>query len=394
MWLSDLRLIDTLSGGSAVGAIEVVNGVVNQFADHPPARSEIVGLRGAFVLPGLISCHTHLQAVYPYEARSESEPPRVTLTRASGQAKRTLIAGITTVRCLHEQHAVDILVRDAVNAGRVIGPRILGAGRALTTAGGHGDGLGCRVADGHDGFLAAGTAELRGGADHLKIFATGGLARPGEDINEPQMTLDEMRGAVDAAAQFNTYVAAHAASSLAIRQGLTAGIRSFEHAYRLDRETAAMMASAGARLGATLVVTHSPDWMRRVGFDELAVERSEDAAEEHNSSIRRAIEAGVTLVNATDFPPGAMDEGVPLAVREMELEVRAGLSPIDAIRGATLHAAALLGRPALGRTQLGSPADLIAVDGNPLDDIHAMRRMTMVMRHGTVIRHERPSSSG
>lgn len=386
MWLTDLRLIDTESGSVVDAAVEVHDGTVRRIAESAPSAAESVSLGGQYVLPGLISCHTHLQALYPYELRDENEPASQTAERAAARARETLMAGITTVRCLHEQHAVDVPLRDAIAAGRSMGPRILAAGRALTTTGGHGHGLGCRVVDGADGFLTGGRAELAGGADHLKVFASGGLARAGEALDEPQMSLEEMTGAVAAARERGTYVAAHAASSAAIRRGLEAGIRSFEHAYRLDDNTAKLMVEAGAFLTPTLVVTHLPDWMRREGFDEAAVRRSEAAAERHLDGIGRAIAAGVTIVNGTDFPPGSEDRGVPLAIREMELEVRAGLSPLDAIRAATLHAAHLLRAPELGRLAEGGPADLIAVDGHPLDDIAAMGRISMVMQAGRIVR--------
>lgn len=386
MWFRGLRLIDTLTGGVTAGGIEVVDGLVTEVGEAPSEGADDIDLRGAYVLPGLISCHTHLQATYPYEARDEHEVPHVTMARAAKRAAEALAAGITTVRCLHELHAVDVSVRAAIVQGEASGPRILAAGRALTTTGGHGDGLGCRVVDGRSGFFHGGLIELEGGADHLKVFATGGLARAGESLDEPQMSFEEMRGAVEAADQHGTYVVAHAAGSRAIQQGLAAGIRSFEHAYRLDDDTAVLMAGASAYLGATLVVTHSPAWMVAAGFGDAAMARSLAAAEEHLSSIGRAIRAGVTIVNSTDFPPGSLDDGVPLAIREMELGVQAGLEPLGVIQGATLHGAELMRLPALGRVQPGSPADLIAVDGNPLDDIRAMRRITTVIQAGRIVR--------
>jgi imidazolonepropionase-like amidohydrolase len=386
MWLTDLRLIDTATGTSSRVALELRGGRVARIDNKAPGRSRAVSLGGAYVLPGLISCHTHLQALYPYNRRDEREDPAVTYRRAAAQARAALQAGITTVRCLHEQHAVDIPLRDAIASGRAVGPRILAAGRALTVTGGHGDGLGCRVVDGEGGFLEGGRAELESGADHLKVFASGGLARSGESLDEPEMSPDEMRGAVAAAAERGTYVVAHAASSRTIQRGLDAGIRSFEHAYRLDRATAERMASLGAILGATLVVTHLAAWKRAQGFDEASIERSNAAAERHLESVRHALAAGVTLVNSTDFPPGSLDDGVPLAIREMELLVQAGASPLGAIQSATLNAAALLRRPELGRIVAGGPADLLAVDASPVEDVAAMRRIALVIQGGRIVR--------
>jgi imidazolonepropionase-like amidohydrolase len=388
MWLRNVRLVDTIDGSVTASSIEIVDGRVRSLGDPPPQAGSL-DLRGGYVLPGLISCHTHLQATYPYEARNPNERYESTLQRAITQANATLYAGITTVRCVHELHAVDLAVRDAIKQGTAAGPRIYAAGRGLTVAGGHGDGLGCRTATGEHEFEQAALAELNAGADHVKVFASGGLARAGESLDAPEMSFAEMRGAVRAAAGKGTYVVAHAAGSRAIARALDAGIRSFEHAYRLDEETAGRMAASSAFLGATLVVTHSASWMRSAGFSGSAITRSAVAADEHLESAARAIRAGVTMVNSTDFPPGSSDGGVPLVVREMELAVVAGLDPLGAIQAATLNAANLIGDPMLGRLQIGSPADMVIVDGNPAHDIRAMRDIKTVIQAGRVVRHRR-----
>lgn len=388
-WLDDLRVVDVSDGTSRAAAIGITDGVISDIAPEAPAGVVVRRLGGAYVLPGLISCHTHLQASYPYSARDEHEDPEVTFQRATAQAAATLDAGITTVRCLHELHAVDLRVRSAIVQEAAVGPRIFAAGRGLTVPGGHGAGLGCRIASGGMGFHDAALMELDAGADHVKVFASGGLARAGEGMDTPEMTFEEMRGAVRAAESRGTYVAAHAASSAAIQLGLRAGIRSFEHGYRLDAPTAMAIVAAGAWLTPTLVVTHSPAWQRSHGFDDASIERCAAVREDHESSVRRALDAGVNIVNGTDFPPGSLDDGVPLAVREMALLVRVGATPSAAIRAATLDAARLLGRPELGRVVVGGPADLVAVERDPLVDIGVMEHLTHVVAAGRVVRNGR-----
>ncbi len=385
-WLDDLRIVDVSDGTNRPAAIGITDGVISRIADAAPAAASVRSLGGAYVLPGLISCHTHLQASYPYSARDPNEDPDVTFARASRQAEVTLRAGLTTVRTLHELHAIDLRVRTAIEDGSVAGPRIVAGGRGLTVPGGHGDGLGCRVASGEMGFHRAALAELDAGADHVKVFASGGLARAGESMDAPEMTLEEMRGAVRAAESRGTYVAAHAASAAAVAQGLRAGIRSFEHGYRIDAPTARDMASAGAWLTPTLVVTHSQAWQRRNGFDEPSVDRCTATAPAHEAGFRYALDAAVSIVNGTDFPPGSPDDGVPLAVREMELMVRLGASPPAAIRAATIDAGRLLGRTQLGDIAVGAPADLIVVPDDPAADITALERIALVMAGGRVVR--------
>jgi imidazolonepropionase-like amidohydrolase len=147
----------------------------------------------------LISVHTHLSVVYPFSATDPDESAGETALRSLSRAQDALHAGVTTIRCVHEQNRADFLVRAAAQEGWIQAPRILGAGRAVSTTGGHGHGMACSYADGYDGFLRAAREELAAGADHVKIFITGGIARQGETFDGAEMTVDEMRAVVRAA---------------------------------------------------------------------------------------------------------------------------------------------------------------------------------------------------
>lgn len=384
MWLTDLNLVDTSTGAVDAYSIEIKDGLIAQLVVGAP-EANATSLGGAYVLPGLICCHTHLQGIWPHSLRDENELPSKTALRAAWQARRTLGAGVTTVRCLHEQSAVDVVLRDAIRDGLADGPGIFASGRGLTVPGGHGDGFGCRLAQGKEGFFRGGLEELKGGADQLKVYASGGLARAGESLDQPEMTLEEMRGAVEAADEYSTYVVAHASSSPVVRQGVEAGIRSFEHAYQLDTSTAEMMADSGAFLTPTLVVSHSQGWMIERGFNSAAIERSKTVGPRHLESAATAHQAGVRIVVGTDFAPTALDDGVSLMIREMELLVEAGLKPLEAIQAATVTAAELLGSPELGRVAVGGPADLIVVAANPIDNIAALERIQTVIKSGAIV---------
>jgi imidazolonepropionase-like amidohydrolase len=342
---------------------------------HPDAGSgEIVvhDTESHFLGPGLVSVHTHLSVRYPFHDTDESESPGLSVARALPRAIEALKAGITTLRAVHEQNRADLHIRDAASHGWVQVPRILGAGRAVSRPDGHGKGMGCAYAGGPDGFATAAKAELEAGADHVKIFITGGIAEPTEDLASPQMMDDEIAATVRTAQAAGTYVVAHAASAPAIRQALGCGVRAFEHAYRLDATTARQMLEAEAFLTPTLCVTRSPEWMRDHSFTEEQVDRAMEVGPDHLESIRTAVRAGITLLNGTDYPPGSPDGGIAVAVREMGYAVEAGLSPLDALRTATINPPALLGRTGeCGELSVGSWADAVILERNPIEDVTA-----------------------
>ncbi len=393
MWLTDARVVDVVTGEIRDGvSVEVSDGRIGAISRQPGA-GERMSLDGRYLVPGLISVHTHLSVVYPFSDTDENENPGLTVLRAYGRAQDALRAGVTTIRCVHELNRADLLLAEAARAGWADVPRIVGAGRAIGAPGGHGEGIGSVFAEGPDAFREAALAELDAGCSHIKVFITGGIANLGETFDEPEMTEAEMRATVDAAAEHDTYVVAHAASSLAINWGLDAGIRSFEHAYDLDEATAGRMAAEGVFLTPTLCVTSSQEWMRWRGFEEFQIEKSLEVHPSHLASIRRAVAAGVTMVNGTDYPPGDPIDNTSVTVHEMGLMEGAGLSPQLALAGATSNAARLLGMEAeIGTVEEGKVADLVAVEENPLADVAAMRDISFVMQSGRVVRDDRPAA--
>jgi imidazolonepropionase-like amidohydrolase len=385
--LSNFKLVDLQTGlVEPRCSLTIEEGVITRVDDTPSHLSTARDLAGLYLLPGLISVHTHLGGVYPFERRSQSEPAASVSVRAEIRARQALSAGITTLRTMHEQTRADLALKAASRERPLLIPRILAAGKALTAKGGHGDGLGCIVAEGPDAFEDAAHAELSAGADHVKVFLTGGLARPAEELENTQLTSDEIRACVKAAHEHDTYVVAHTASAEAIRTGLACGVRWFEHAYSLDPETAALLTKHTAVLTPTLAVTHCADWLDDQGFERQSIARSEAAREEHEASIAHAIHAGVTIVNGTDFPPGDISNGTSLVVREMELLVNAGLSPLESLRASTVTAAKALRLTTTGVVAPGFDADLIAVGRDPTDDISAMRDVRFIARRGTIVR--------
>jgi imidazolonepropionase-like amidohydrolase len=388
-WLTNVNVIDVTDGTVLPGRnIEIVDGAIRAVSMNlPPAQAQVIDTAGRFVLPGLVSCHTHLSIVFPMSDTDEAENPAATVLRGAKRARAALDAGITTVRCVHEQNRADLWLRDAQRRGWADAPRIFGAGRAITTPNGHGTGGACVTAEGEHEFYLAAKEELKAGADHVKIFINGGLAREGEDLSQSEMTDEELSGAVRAAGDHDTYVVAHSGASQAIRQALGRGVRCFEHAYELDMPTASLLAREGAYLTPTLVVTRCEPWMRANGFAEATIVNARAAAEGHLQSIKNAIEARVPLLCGTDLPPADDVGGLPATVLEMKLLEEAGLSRLAALQTATTNPARLMGvADQIGQIQPGFRADLMVVDENPLDDLVALGTVRVVLQEGRALR--------
>jgi imidazolonepropionase-like amidohydrolase len=388
-WLANANVVDVEEGRLLVDRnVEIVDGAVRAITSTlPPGQSGVIDVGGRFVLPGLISCHTHLSIVFPMSATDPTENPAATVLRAAKRARDALGAGITTLRCVHEQHRADLWLRDAQRRGWADVPRIFGAGQAITTPKGHGAGAAWAEAEGEEEFYRAAIEELEAGADHVKVAINGGLAREGEEISRSEMTDEELNGTVRAAREHGTYVVAHSGASAAIRQALARGVRCFEHAYELDQGTASLLAGQGAYVTPTLVVTRCEPWMRANGFAEASIATARRAADGHLESIRHAIAAGVPLLCGTDLPPADDVEGLPATVAEMRLLEGAGLSRLGALQTATTNPARLMGvADEIGQACPGFRADLVVVDDNPLDDLAALGNVRLVLQGGRPVR--------
>ena len=389
MHIVNAHIVDVLNGEVTRNSSVEINsqGVITGVGVLSPiggmSESEVIDLEGRYLFPGLISCHTHLSVVFPFSLTDPQEDPAVTAFRAAQRAREALMSGITTIRCVHEQNQVDLALRNAARAGWFQGPRIFGAGRALATPNGHGKGSACSYAEDYEGFYQAAIGELNDGADHLKIFITGGMAHAGEKPENPEMTDDEIRGVVQAATEHDTYVVAHAGGSEAIQQALRLGVRSFEHGYVMDQETVDLMAAKNVFYSPTLCVTRSESWMRSRGFEEASIQNCLAASDRHLESAKLAIKANIRMTNGTDYPPGDLVDGVSAALHELFLMHEAGLSTVKALQSITSTAADLMNQGKnLGQIQPGYLADFVAAKGNPLEDPQNLREIDFVMQAG------------
>ena len=388
--LKNCRVVDVQSGHVRAAAVTLADGrvmAVDSAADES-GNSAIINMRGAYLLPGLISCHTHLTIIFPFHLSDPNEDPALSAYRAYRRGQDALQAGITTVRTVGELNRADIALRKSIGAGWVTGPRIFSAGLGVSVSGGHGHGF-TAEADGADDFRKKCRLDLLAGANHIKIFLTGGIAHKDETFSEAQMSAEEIRATVEVARSKGTYVCAHAGDSEPIMAGLNAGVRCFEHAYNLDKSAAAALKEADAFIVPTLSVTRSKDWMQEHGFEKWTICKAMSASSDHLQSIKNAVDAGVTLVSGTDIPPGDIDDGIPVGIRELEHYLDVGLSPLQALQTATVNAAKLLNDDSLGVIKPGARADFIATPGNPVDDLGNLRNIFFVMQGGTVIRDDR-----
>lgn len=380
--LTNCNTVDLESGSILENvSIQIEGTRIREITERPDLKiSKTVDMRGSYVLPGLVNVHNNLSHTFPIDTE---EPPEATVLRCYRRALDGLYSGVTTLRTVGEVHRVDIALRDQINKGTVVGPRILAGGKALSVTSSLGFHEGHVLADGPEEFRKVAREELALGANHIKIYATGGITG---DFRNPQMTKAEIEAVVAVAKSRNTYVAAHAGGSEAIILAAGAGVHSIEHAYDLNHEAAKTLKDAGCYLVPTLGVTRSPDWMVAHHFPEEVVRKATSFDSMHLDSIKTAVKAGVKIVNGTDIPPGDMSNGVNVSVREMNYLVQAGLTILQALRASTVDAAALCGLSnTIGLVKPGYDADLIAVEQDPVKDLKSLERISFVMKKGEML---------
>jgi imidazolonepropionase-like amidohydrolase len=393
--LTNLRLVD--GDGARLPddvALVIEDGVITAVTPVESVRfgHGAIDLGGAFVMPGLVNMHNHFSLSLPGpggDAVSALRPHDLALYMADA-ARRTLLSGVTTVRCVAEKAGADFALRRAIAAGHVLGPRIRTAGRALCCTGGHGhetdDTLEC---DGADAFARGVRSQVALGADLIKIMISGGIAGEHEQIATAQLTRDEMAAAISTAHAGGRKVTAHAGPAAVIAEAVELGLDCVEHGYELTPEVAALMAERGTALVPTLVVTRAQAFFDDLGVPPWMQERSLGAGIRHLESYRHALDAGVEILLGSDMPPYWAFEGTTAIVRELEHMESGGLSAVDVIRAATSGPAAWLGEEGrYGMLRPGHAADLIAMPGDPTAGIGALRGLDFVMRGGVVVRDD------
>jgi len=396
------RLIDVASGTAAAGRCVVVENdriARVETCRAPPPGSVAVDWSGYTVLPGLIDLHTHLADVG--ESSDVAAPiktsPQATALLGAAHARATLDAGFTTVRDVGTYRGLtDVALRDAIAAGEVPGPRMFVAGAYITSPGGGGEVNGVvpndqlpvdmRLGVVRDAKEARERAEylFDHGADFIKMIATGAVLAIGTEPGHVELSEDEMRAVVDVARAHASYAIAHAHGAEGIKAAIRAGVRSVEHASLIDDEGLAMAKKAGVWL---VMDIYDGDWIDEQGprehWPEEYLRKNRETTQEQRDGFAKAAKIGVKIGFGTDS--GVYPHG--LNARQFAYMVRYGMSPAQAIRSATLDAATVLGHEKdLGSIGPGKFADLIAVAGDPLTDVHVLENVTHVIKGGTLIK--------
>ena len=369
---------------------------------QPSANDQVIDLKNKFVLPGLMDMHTHLSGQTEkagYLKRFQLYPADFALI-ATQYLKATLMSGFTTVRDLGGAEGVDLALRNAVNRGDIIGPRMFVAGKSLTVLGGHADptnsyredilgvpGADEGVVNGVESARRAALLAIKRGADHVKITATAGVLSLAGSGKNPQFTEEEIRVIVQTAADFGRKVAAHAHGAEGMKRAIRAGVASIEHGTYMDDEAFELMKKHGTYWVPTITAGKSvADSAKIEGYyHPLVVPKALEIGPVIQQTFARGYKAGVQIAFGTDA--GVFKHG--RNAKEFEYMVEAGMPAMETIKSATYHAAKLLGKlDELGTVEKGKRADLIAVDADPLKDIKVLQKVSFVMKDGVVYKNE------
>jgi imidazolonepropionase-like amidohydrolase len=400
------RIFDGKANAVASPGLVVVAGDrIVQVGGSVPGGAEVIDLGDATLLPGFMDAHVHLTMspeLFTPAGRMASlgKTQAEQALEAAENARKTLLAGFTTVRNLGAADAVDIGLRNAIQRGLTPGPRVLTAGKSLGTTGGHCDMTnGYRaglmeepdwrqgIANSPEDFRAAVRYQVKQGADVIKVCATGGVLSLNNDVDSSQLTQEELNAIADEAHAKGRKVAAHAHGDQGARRAALAGIDSIEHGSFLREETLNVMREKGTRFVPTLHALDSIMAGLRDGvqMDPRNVMKARKAGDSIAATFRRAVQLGVSIAFGTDVGVGAHGTNA----REFRLMVEGGLSPIAALKSATSVDADLFGiADQVGTLESGKLADIVAVPGNPLADITVTERVFFVMKEGRIYRND------
>jgi imidazolonepropionase-like amidohydrolase len=401
------RLLDVERGDLLTDRVVVVEGdrIAAVVAAHDaPGDVRAVDLPGLTLLPGLVDCHAHLVGEIDSGQGYTEMLTRSSATEAMTgvrNARDTLDAGFTSVRDVGNYRAfVDVALRDAIDAGWTPGPRMMVAGAFVGCRGGGGDisGLAPDAEEHIPAELRVGVVDtvddvtrvvrriIYGGADLVKLIATGAVMSDSSDPGVPELSEAQIRAAVEEAGIHGVHVAAHAHGAEGIKRAVRSGVHSIEHGSLMDDEGVAMMAESGTWLVADIYGgDYIAEYGRQHDWKAEVLRKNDETTLTQRAAFEKCVAAGVRIAYGTDsgiYPHG-------LNARQFAYHVRHGQTPVEAIRSATLHAAELMGwSDRIGRVEPGLFADLVGVPGDPTEDVRVLEDVRFVMKGGAVVRQD------
>lgn len=352
----------------------------------PPAAT-VIPMDGKWLIPGLMNMHVHLALNLPGASRIHNETPDSMALRSLDNAQKSLWSGVTTIRLTGSDAGVDFTVKRAIDAGMFDGPRIHTAGSSIVATGGHGK----TEVNGAAEFSRAVREQVKAGATWIKLGISGGISDTHGDIGASPFTDDELNTAIEVAHRNGVKVTGHTGSPIASEAAIDAGIDAFEHGYFLTPPVLKKMKAKGVWYIPTIVVSQSgaKAFYKKIGSPDWYLDRVDSVGRAHIQSLRDAISAGVNIALGTDQYPWEPNEGTTATVREAEIYVDAGMTPMAALRAATIEPARMLGVDReVGILKAGYYADIVAVDADPTRNIGALRTIGFVMKGGKVIRND------
>ena len=367
----------------------------------PHGHDAVIDCAGMTLMPGLTDAHVHIGAVDVNILDQHRErPSNLTALLMARIMEDTLMQGFTTVR---DAGGADWSFKAAVERGIIKGPRLLVSDKPLSQTGGHGDwrrrsetqppeifcptaGMRSVVCDGADEVRKAAREQLRLGADQIKVMASGGAMSPADELAATQYQIEEIRAAVEEAEAARTYVMAHAYNDGSVRNCLRAGVRSIEHGNLIDEETARLMREAGAYLVPTLVTYEAiSEEGKDHGVPDDVIRKIDEARALGIRALRHAHEAGVRIASGSDLLGPLQDR----KARELKIKTEV-MSPMEVLDSATRTNAELFGmQDEIGTVEEGKLADLLVVDGNPLEDIAVLQKrddLKLIMKGGKIVK--------
>lgn len=409
--LANARMLDGNGFAEASESwLRIADGVIAEISDKPitSGKGRTIDLKGRTLMPGLIDCHVHVTAITVDPGRTAMLPDVTVAFGAARIMKKMLMRGFTTVR---DVGGATLPLAQAEEAGHIEGPRLVFCGKALSQTGGHSDYRGFtdnrsaehqtyrlgamgRVCDGVEAVRLACRDEIRQGAKFIKAMANGGVSSPTDPINFLQFSVSELEAIVEEAANAQTYVSAHLYTDEAISRAVKCGVRSVEHANLIEPATARLMKERGAIACPTLVAYEALHKdAKALGLPDVSLAKIDDVRLRSRGSLEILQDAGVTMAFGTDLL------GELHKYQSDEFTIRAEvLPPLEVIRSATSYAAELLRMTGkVGSLEVGAFADLIVVDGDPLQDISLLGgqgdNLPLIVRAGRVVKDSLETNS-